>query len=381
MKEKLVDEKILKWFHAFCEKYSIEPELFDIQSEMDRTLTFGENISHIEPKLKLLIKPELLLTTADVSQLRDMEKQAIKAESDRVMQEFKKQKAVMVTTHKTDLLKDHLRMVVEKKCPCLLVQGRTGIGKTHAVINTLKEMGAEFEYMSGFSTPLALYQYMYDYRDKLLVLDDLEGLFSDFRAVSLLKAATGETNGKRIVSYNTTSKAAKDYPTKFEMKEGIVILCNEVNGNRHNENFLALLSRAIKYQMKLTHTEILDICNKILEQRKLNNTQKDRVLQIIKDNVTEASGFNLRELDKLIQCVEYNPEKSEELYLSTLDFDEENHLVLKLMRSELAVEQQVNKFVEETGMHRATFYRIKKKMKELMGENRKVTSTLEGVRE
>jgi len=365
-------EKVLKWYEDFCKKHQIDPQIFDIEAEYDSGISEGENISMIEPKLRLLVKPELLLSKADAIQLREMEKHRMDTEANKVMEEFKQQKATMVVSKHTELLKDHLRMVVEKKRPCLLVKGRTGIGKTHEIINTLKEFNADFEYMAGFTTPLALYQFMYDHRDKLIVLDDLEGVMNDIKAVSLLKAATGETNGKRIVHYNTTSKAAKDYPSCFEMKEGIIILCNEVSGNRYNENFQALLSRAITYSMKLTHTEVLDICKKILEQRKLNEVEKDRVLQIIRDNVTEATGFNLRELDKLIQCVQYNLDKAEQLYLSTIDFDEERHLVLKLMRSELAVEQQVNKFVEETGMHRATYYRIKKKLRELIGDSRNV---------
>lgn len=372
MEKENTEKKVLKWYQNFCKKHSIDPQVFDILAEMDRGVSAEENISIIEPRLRTLTKPQLLLTHADYINMKQRESERLKKEAKAVMDNFKKQKDKIILSKKTELLKEYLKFVVSGKCPGLFVEGRTGIGKTVTIQNSLKEMGADYEYMSGFTTPLALYQFLYNHRDKLVVLDDLEGLFRDNKAIAILKAAIGDVNRSRVVSYNTTSKAALDYPSSFEMKGNVIILCNEYSGKRYTENFEALLSRAIEYPMIVSHNEILETCHKILEQKSLSQAEKERVLQIIRDNVTEASKFNLRDFDKLVKFVQYNSDKAEDLFLSTMDFNETRHLVANLLNSDLPPRKRKLIFMEQTGLSARSYFRRRTELLNLMGKSAKV---------
>ena len=71
---KKVTNVIKIWYQKFCKKYELEEDLFDIDAEIDSSLTIGENKDIIRTKLEPNIKPELLLTKEEVRALKDEEK-------------------------------------------------------------------------------------------------------------------------------------------------------------------------------------------------------------------------------------------------------------------------------------------------------------------
>ena len=86
--------------------------------------------------------------------------------------------------------------------------GSGGIGKTTAVTNTLTELGlredtpdapgGDFLSIRGFSTPRALYDTLYLYNGKILVLDDADQVFKDPLGANLIKAALDDKK-ERII--------------------------------------------------------------------------------------------------------------------------------------------------------------------------------------
>lgn len=367
-KELKVEFKVKEWYKKFCKKYKLEEDTFDIDAELDRSLTIEENKDIIRTKLDALIDPVLLLTKEEVRALKDKEDALMKETEEKVIAGWIKGKSrEVIKTDKINLLHHYLKMVVEGFNNSLILHGRAGLGKTYSTLNILKELKSEFAYKSGYTTPLGLYKWLYEHKDSVVVLDDLEGLMTNKDAIALLKTALWESNGKRFVSYETTSKLMEGVPSLFEFEGRIIILTNDINENNTNESYKALLSRAVNFELKFSHKEILEISEKILGSRKLSKAVVNKVNEIMKKDVNEISEFNLRLLDRLIKMVEYNKDKARELFKASLSIDSEMDLILRLMKdNKFSVTEQTRLFQNETGKGRATYFRVKKRVMELI---------------
>lgn len=290
----------------------------------------------------------------------------LKKKSEKAVRELSDTKAdKLIDIDKFEVVKHYLLMLNKGYSNFLIIKGRAGLGKSYSVINILRKLKTPFEYRSGYITPLSLYQLLYKYNKMLLVLDDVEGLFEN-KCVALLKSALWDINGKRIVSYETTHKKLMgNVPSVFDYQGKLVILANELKSKK-DENFNALISRAVNYELLFSFKEIMAISDKILSKKKLNKVKYERVKDIIQRNITPISNFNFRILDRLVQMVRYNKDKAEELFLASLQQDTDMELVLKLMRKKLSVGEQIRQFSLETGKSRRTYFVIKKKIKELV---------------
>lgn len=356
------------WYQKFCKKYELEEDLFDIDAEIDRSLTISENKDIIRTKLEPTIKPELLLTKEEVRALKDEEEFKLKEQGEKVISGWIKEKSrQVIKTDKIKLLHNYLDMTTKGYNNSLIIVGRAGLGKTYSTLNILKELKSPFAYKSGYTTPLGLYKWLYEHKDSVVVLDDLEGLMTNESAIALLKTALWESNGKRLVSYETTSKLMEGVPSVFEFKGKIIILANELHDNNAGESYKALLSRAVNFELRFSHKEILDISDKILASRRLPKEIVNKVKDIIKKDINEVSSFNLRLLDRLIKMVEYNKSNARELFKASLSIDSEMDLVLRLLKdNKFSVTEQTRLFQSETGKGRATYFRVKKRVMELI---------------
>ncbi len=275
----------------------------------------------------------------------------------------------ILRTSQIDIYENHLNLVLNSNINSLVCVSRTGIGKTYATLNILRKQKKEFSYKNGFSTALSLYQYIYDNKDKLIVFDDLtDNIFKDKKIIAILKACLYGESNKRFVSYDTTSDKLS-VPSGFEFTGKVIILANEI-GNKHSEDFKALISRGIFYEMTYSFEETIKIAHKIIKGNNLTDKQNIRIKQIIKDNVTSACEFNFRKLEHLIEMVKFDIDKAEELFNHSYKVDEDTRLVSILMKRASPVKDQAREFSERTGKSRATFFRIRKSIKtEDIGNN------------
>ncbi len=279
----------------------------------------------------------------------------------------------MVDIPELKIAKHYIKMVIDGYLNSVLLTSEGGLGKSYLTIQTLEdEKQDDYVYFSGHISPLSLFKMLYDNFDKTIVLDDVEQLFESKVSIGILKSALWEVGGKRLVCYATTSEKADDVPCEFEFEGGLIILCNKIP-NKNDEIVRALQSRTLKHHIKLTYAQKIKIMKRIIDNRTdLNNKDKE-ILK--KDIVNHTSicvkDFNLRTLEKLIQCYKYNQiskPKKEKLYLTlfenTTEVDEEKILVLKLMKKYKKTKKQIKYFNKITGKSRRTFFRIKKKIME-----------------
>ena len=313
------------------------------------------------------LKEQLELAAKNIEITDNKVVNLVDAEAIRVLTDWKLIKPSGVKLSEFDTAENLILVTARGFANATILVGDGGLGKTYLTLDTIKSNfePEDWDYKSGFTTPLALYKYLYHNRTrKVLVLDDVEGLFEDHKSINLLKCATWDVGGQRLIQYDTTSEKANDVPRDFILTTKLVILANKIP-NEDDINVSALLSRAIKYEVNFSHKVKLEIIKKVLDKRDgIDDSQRQLCYEIITKNTTEATrNFNLRTMERLISFLKYKPEKAEALFKETLEVDENKEAYLAAVKSSKVVNEQVAKFIELSGKCRKTFYNIKKKCK------------------
>ena len=317
-------------------------------------------------KLKQLLedtaKESGLKITGEIADLKTKEQKADEKEFEDWKSE--KQEHTIIEEFKTphELLKCLLKT---KHYEGLIFTGEGGIGKTILTLSSVKQLlqPNDWEYSNGYTTPLSLYSFLYNNRNKrVIILDDVEGIFNNRLSLAILKGALWDSDGKRICQYSSTSDKAK-MPEKFVMKANIIILCNHIP-KENDVSTRAMISRTIFYKMTFSFNQKMKICKDFLiDDKTISNEDRKNILEILCSEVTEATrDFNFRTLRKLIAFVQYDKKKAKILFQATTEVDEMKRVYLQVIKKSDVVKTQILLFMEKTGRSRRTFFRTKKEM-------------------
>lgn len=250
----------------------------------------------------------------------------------------------------------------------LIFYGEGGIGKTFLTINEIKLnlKSDEWEYSNGYTTPLSLYEFLYvNRKKKVIILDDVEGLFDNAVSMSILKGCLWDSDGKRIVQYQSKSNKTDNLPSSFILDSKVIILCNKIV-KQNDLTTRAMITRTITYEFNFSYDSKLEVCKKLLNKRDdLSAEQKKKVFGLLKEHTSIATkDFNFRTLKKAIAFIKYNHNKSEELFKATTETNEIIQIYLDVTETDCwNTKTQIEKFIEKTGMSRSKFFRIKKELK------------------
>ena len=111
----------------------------------------------------------------------------------------------------------------------IMICGMGGIGKTHLVIETLKQeglvQGQDWWKNSGKCSAMGVYQLLFDHRDGGIVVMDDTDLWGDKEAMNIMKAAL-DTYGERTVSWNTKGADQAGLPRSFKTKASVIFITN-----------------------------------------------------------------------------------------------------------------------------------------------------------
>jgi len=290
----------------------------------------------------------------------------MKSPEDLLIAQWKARKVASVSIPEFNTAKDLIGVTLKGLSPATLIEGEGGIGKTFLTIETVKEVVEpdNWVYKSGFTSPLAFFKFLYHHRNhEIIILDDVEGIFNSLTSLAILKRATYETAGKRLIFYDTTSHKADGIPSVFELKAKLILLCNRIP-NKHTPDTAAFLSRVIHYVVYFSYQQKMEILKQILMGRgDLSKNDKDIVFKIIQKETSFATkNLSIRTLEQLISFVKYDQDKATHLFNETTSVDEEQEAIGELLKSDMTTDEQVNVFFKLTGKSRRTFFRIKKKV-------------------
>jgi len=138
----------------------------------------------------------------------------------------------------------------------LIVSSRGGLGKSETVRQQLADQDPVV--IAGHETPLDLYRKLYEGRDKLIVLDEIDGLLVTPANVGLLKQVC-ETQQVKRVQWGSTDKRAAEIDGGagyFYTGSRVCLLCNSFEV--FNANVAALKTRGVAVQFVPSSQEILN---------------------------------------------------------------------------------------------------------------------------
>lgn len=257
----------------------------DSVSPRVRLETEGESVIKLLPQIIQLIQNPSLKETIEVidSQLdeqpevikKNMNVKSISNEVQIIDDKEDKKKLDQIEYADPDVVFDDmkklLKLVITRKRNSIIISGLAGVGKSFTVEETLKESGLvegrDFEIIKGKSTSYALYQSLFENRDKLIVYDDCDFILKNKDAINMLKAAL-DTNKERVISWKSKLTFNPDpletieikkliqkgkLPDHFDFRGRIIFITNIYYKNIDD----ALLSRSFVIDVTLKAKDVL----------------------------------------------------------------------------------------------------------------------------
>ena len=132
-------------------------------------------------------------------------------------------KALRLTTY--ERLEAYLKAFAEGHFHLLILIGGAGLGKSRSVRAALGGSGCWIE---GNATPFGMYAKLYRHRDEFVVIDDVDGLYSDRSGVRLLKCLC-QTEEAKAVAWHSDARSLErqGIPREFTTKSRVVIISND----------------------------------------------------------------------------------------------------------------------------------------------------------
>jgi hypothetical protein len=252
----------------------------------------------------------------------------------------------------------------------LVIESAPGWGKSTTIDLALKELNLKGVMVGSYATPLHIYHMICHHQDAILIFDDSAGVFSDVKAMAILKAATWESSGsgansslgKRKVAWGSTSDKVEKGSVDFSGK--IILLTNTVPSGKETEAFL---SRCLSYRIRINEEEITEmLLGAASDARYFPDSQLAiEVAHFLTDSKTpvDLMKVNLRTLKMGYDLAATHPAAWRELFQSLLPqrTDSKNHL-RTLFRTDLRASEEEARFIAKTGKSRRTYYNYKKSL-------------------
>ena len=213
----------------------------------------------------------------------------------------------------------------------LVVSGPPGIGKSFGVERQLKEANMmriikgddpRYEIVSGGVSSIGLYKKLYYNRSKeqVLVVDDMDAIFTDEECLNLMKAALN-SGDKRRLCWNKESRTLldDDIPNAFDFEGSIIFLSNIdfeasiARGSRIAAHLEALMSRCHYLDLRIgsVRDKLLRIKQVIqegmLDTYNFTKEQETDVVDFTFNNAEHMREISLRAVKKLADLVKMDP--------------------------------------------------------------------------
>ena len=158
--------------------------------------------------------------------------------------------AIRITTYRQ--LESYLCAFAEEHLNLLILVGAPGLAKSRTVRRLL---GEGVCWIEGNATPFGMYTKLYRFRDKFVVIDDVDSLYADRNGIRLLKCLC-QTEEEKAVAWHSAARSLEreGIPREFVTKSRVVIICND--WRTLNRNVVALQDRGYLLVFEPTAQEV-----------------------------------------------------------------------------------------------------------------------------
>jgi hypothetical protein len=199
----------------------------------------------------------------------------------------------------------------------IVVSGPPGVGKSFGVEKQLevanihrREGNTEpnYEILSGVSSPIGLYETLWNNKKKgrVLILDDSDGCLFEEDSATLLKAALN-SGDRRIITWNKNSRLLddKEIDKSFQFDASIMFISNiDFEEQIERSSRIAAHLRAIMDRCHYMDLEIGSVRDRML-----------RIKQIVRDGMLTPYGFSKAQEKAMMDWVSENAEFMREVSL------------------------------------------------------------------
>jgi hypothetical protein len=220
------------------------------------------------------------------------------------------------------LIENYIDVLLSSNTHCLVIKGPSGISKTTTVLNKLSSIGLSegdhYLYVTGYITPLKLFETLAKSRmldePRVMIFDDVDSIFTNKTSVALLKSALAEARGKRVVSYESSSRNGQ--ARSFEFTGKVILI---VNGFVKNNTIQPLLDRGIFYEIEPDVQElgIYIESNMASMYDRFSDDERSSVWNKVK-RFLDNPNFSLRSLNRAFNFYRHNPENWYALWIKTI---------------------------------------------------------------
>ena len=217
----------------------------------------------------------------------------------------------------------------------LIINGPPGVGKSVMTEKFLKKHKSKSQkIITGHMTLLSLYGHLHNHREKgqVLVLDDVDSVFSKIEGLCLLKAAM-DTKYTNTISWesNTPTLNALGLPLQFKFNGGVILITNVGYGGSRTKadaHLKALKDRS--YVIPITESGSDDakynqICYMVekqglLKEYKLKQSEIEMLLDWLKELNDEGELYtiSLRTMIKLADLYKKEPNDWKNMAVTSL---------------------------------------------------------------
>lgn len=259
----------------------------------------------------------------------------------------------MITINTYSEFQDFVSAFAERHITLLVVVGKGGTAKSRTVKNTLGDRAC---YLEGSGTPIQIYVKAYQYRNRLIVLDDIDDMYSNPKGINLLKTLC-QTDAVKTVSWLTSSPVLtkQDIPQEFQTTSKILILTNRWRSL--NQHVQAIEDRA--------HLIRFDPSNEEIHKQTSIWFYNQEIYNFIGRHLDLIPDLSMRDYAKANELRNAGLDWKAYLIKRWIKDEFTTQVLLLLSDSSYKTEKErVAEFIERTGACRATYYNVKRRLRE-----------------
>lgn len=199
--------------------------------------------------------------------------------------------------------------------------------------------------------PFGLYRHLWEYRDRPVVLDDLDRLYADPDCVRLLKPLCNTIHRKRLHWLTNATLNDGAVPSSFTTTSRVILIANEWKSL--NPNIRALEDRAIILHFDPSNAEV---------HRQVGNWFDDpEVYEFLASIMSFVPAVSMRHYCKGSQLRRAGLTDWRASLMQMVIADPRAACVIAVQHDAAlgSERERVNRFVTATGCSRATYFRIK----------------------
>lgn len=293
-------ERLRKWVKTILPE---DYDKVDILAEMDSSLTYEENKTHLRDRLKVLIKDLKSQGEYAAAAQERIETEKIK-QAEAEVDAYNKSITFDANTSLDVFYKQIIRGVnkmCQGFCNLMFIKGRGGIGKSYQIRKALITNNADFVEVAGDVTEAYLYRLIFENNGKIIWFKDVVKLLQALGSLNMLKSAT-ETETDKILTKNNYSKDQNDLPDRFLCRCKFIFDYNNVFGTQLAADFEALRSRGDYYELAFSDDDLKQLMKLVAKE----DWEKEVTEYIIK--TFESNGMvklNLRTQRKAFWTYQY----------------------------------------------------------------------------